>query len=102
MRRAPNIVKQTTVSPPTAPPTIAPTFVNFGCGGEAVKSGVEAGGETAGVLRLETREGVDCISVEVDLTVSLDLDVVDACTVLGTASKMSVFPSFPQAIYSYD
>lgn len=101
------MVKQMTTSPATAPPTIAPTLIDFGSEGAFVDSNVPAGGETAEVCRLETREGGICVSVEVDLVgealnVVLDLDVVDACTVFGTANKVSVFPSFPQAIYSYD
>ncbi|USP73784.1 glycosyltransferase family 69 protein [Curvularia clavata] len=78
------------MSPATAPPTIAPMFIDFGSEGAVVESGIEAGGETAEVLGLETREVDICIVIEVDpvgevLKVAMDLDVVDACTVLGTA-----------------
>lgn len=96
-----------TVSPATAPPTIAPTFVDLDSDGAAVGFGFEAMEDPAGVLRLVTRDGIIWISDEVDLDgelldVALDFDVVDACTVFGTASKVSIFASFPQAMYSND
>jgi ABC-type amino acid transport substrate-binding protein len=101
------MVKHITVSPPRTPPIMARMFVepcSEGTGiefdgghGEDVPDGIselEAGDSDACVM-----DGVIALAKEV-LYADLEVDVVVASTVLGTARRRSVIGFAPQAMYS--
>jgi hypothetical protein len=100
MRKMPRMVRQISVSPPKTPPTIGPMLFDFGSADAGIRFDVDDGNDKSGeVLALEVR-GVELI--EDKLLPVLEADVVVASTAFGSAKRLSVFASLPQAMYSND
>lgn len=113
MSTTPRTVKQITIRPPIAPPTIAPRCNGSCLAVVEIGSGVEdAIEEFKAELELEVGMGDVSTTVVVGregrlvkelLSTELKLDgVVVAATELGDGNSLSVRASAPQAMYSKD
>jgi hypothetical protein len=108
MSKTPRMVRQITVRPPIMPPIMAPMGVDFRPGGVGVGFVVDDGNMFDKVLELGVRgvdvgvaDPVDCKEVwlaEYVLRAELEVDVVVASTVFGTAKRLSVAALSPQAM----
>lgn len=113
MSTIPRMVRQITVRPPTAPPTIGPIFVGSCLEEAGIESDVEdVNEEFTKVLELDA--GTEDVSTTVAvgresgvvrelLIIEIELSsVVVAATAFGTGKSLSVRASAPQAMYSKD
>jgi hypothetical protein len=108
MSKTPRTVRQITIRPPITPPTMGPMFVELPPVGAGVELDVDNGnGTSEKVVELKVK-GVDVGVIDVDgcgvglaeevLRIELEVDVVVASTVFGTANRLSVAARFPQAM----